>query len=407
MIKDRIKELRRVPASELINNPKNWRIHPNEQAAALRSMLESVGMATALIARETPDGLELIDGHLRKDIAEDENLPVLIVDLNDQEADQVLATLDPLSAMATADGELLNDLIAQLPEIDFIDYESLYDDFELPQDTEPSGDPDDVPEVAETPPVTQPGDVWLLGNHRLICGDSTDPDVVKQVLDGKVPNLMVTDPPYGVDYDPKWRAETGLNLKTHATGRVSNDKQVDWSEAWKLFTGDVAYVYHGGVHTVEVAKSLVEAGFETRYHIVWNKNQMVISRGNYHWKHETIWHAIRKGAKTYWIGDRKQTTVWDISKNQKNETNHATQKPVECMERPIRNHSGDVYDPFCGSGSTVIAAERQGRACYAIELEPKYCDVIVERWETYTGNTGVRVAAQVAETSGVVEDVIE
>jgi DNA modification methylase len=256
-------------------------------------------------------------------------------------------------------------------------------------------DPDDVPEVPAEP-VSRLGDVWLLGSHRLVCGDSTNPADVKKAL-GKVrPHLMVTDPPYGSDYDPSWRNEAnrwkGSNVKlgAKATGKVSNDTLADWTKAWALFPGDVAYVWHGALRSVEQAQGLEQAGFVIRSQIVWDKTRLVISRGNYHWQHEPCWYAVRKGRTGHWNGSRTQSTVWTIPKSQASETGHGTQKPVECMKRPIENNSSPgqaIYEPFCGSGTTIIAAAITGRSCHAIELLPEYIDVSVERWQAFTGET--------------------
>jgi DNA modification methylase len=256
-------------------------------------------------------------------------------------------------------------------------------------------DPDAVPEPPADP-VTKPGDLWLLGSHRLLCGDSTNAADVAKVLGGATPFLMSTDPPYGVDYDAGWRNEAGLS-ETRRTGRVTNDDRVDWTDAYRLFPGRVAYVWHAGRSAAEVAANLEAAGFEIRAQLIWKKHRFAISRGHYHWGHEPLWYAVRPGGSAKWCGDRTQSTVWEIDgKDQDAETVHSTQKPVECMERPVRNHGGPddaVYEPFAGSGSCVIACERVGRRCYALELDPRYCDVIVARWEAFTGRKAERVPA--------------
>jgi len=190
----------------------------------------------------------------------------------------------------------------------------------------------------------------------------------------------VTDPPYGVSYDAIWRADAGLNARTGPrVGTVTNDDRADWSEAWALFPGAVAYVWHDAT-AQEVQESLKAKGFETRSQIVWAKTRFAIGRGHYHWQHEPCWYAVRKGKTAAWAGDRSQTTLWAIPLDANVEGGHSTQKPLECMERPIRNHEGDVYDPFLGSGTTLIAAARQGRRCYGLEISPAYCDVIRRRW---------------------------
>ena len=252
-------------------------------------------------------------------------------------------------------------------------------------------DPDEVPEPWARA-VTQAGDVWLLGGHRLVCGDSTDAGAVEACLGQEKPHLMVTDPPYGVEYAPDWRNKAtradGSKIGASALGKVENDGKADWRDAWALFPGDVAYIWHAGVHSGTVAESLQATDFQLRAQIVWRKNNFAIGRGDYHWQHEPAWYAVRKGAKGHWQGDRKQSTVWDIAKPAKSETGHGTQKPVECMKRPIENNSvagNAVYEPFSGSGTTIIAAEQTARRCLAIELNPIYVDVAIRRWEAFTG----------------------
>jgi DNA modification methylase len=258
------------------------------------------------------------------------------------------------------------------------------------EQTEGMTDADDVPE-APAEPATVLGDVWLLGRHRLVCGDSTTVEAVEACLAGVKPHLMVTDPPYGVEYSADWRdAALGGKAGGRATGAVKNDDRADWSEAWALFTGDVAYVWHGPTHSHVVAESLIANGLEIRAQIVWAKSHFAIGRGHYHPHHEPCWYAVRKNATGHWAGDRKQTTLWQIPKPQKSETGHSTQKPVECMKRPIENNSNPgqaVYEPFSGSGTTIIAAEMTGRHCYAIELNPAYVDVAVKRWQDFVGKT--------------------
>jgi DNA modification methylase len=271
-------------------------------------------------------------------------------------------------------------------------------------------DPDDAPPLPPTP-VSRVGDLWLLGRHRLLCGDSTCSDDVNRCLTGITPHLMVTDPPYGVNYTPEWRTKLANDPEGLATGTVMNDDRANWQEAWTLFPGDVAYVWHASLQTPDAAASLVNAGFALRSQIVWDKTRLVIGRGDYHWQHEPCWYAVRKGKTGHWSGDRKQTTVWSIS-HLKSETGHGTQKPIECMKRPIENNSSPgqaIYEPFCGSGTTIIAAEMTGRICHAIDLDPSYVDVAVGRWQAFTGETAIleengRSFAEIAGERGIAFD---
>lgn len=242
------------------------------------------------------------------------------------------------------------------------------------------------------------GDIYLLGSHRLMCGDSTNPQHVEKLMAGASPILMVTDPPYGVNYEPEWRNEVGKG--TRNTGKVLNDDRYDWSEAYSLFTGDVAYVWHSSKYTHKFAENIENCGFDLVSLIIWNKPHFAISRGDYHHKHEPLWYAVRKGQKIRhnWQGRRDQTTVWDIDNaltqgiDKEEQTGHGTQKPMECMLRPILNNSAQgqsVYDPFGGSGTTLIACERSKRNCYMMELSPAYVDVIIKRWEKETNQKAV------------------
>jgi len=252
-----------------------------------------------------------------------------------------------------------------------------------------------TPELPEHP-VTLAGDLWICGPHRVLCGDATSAEDVARLLGDAKPFLMVTDPPYGVEYDPQWRERAGLG-RQRQVGAVANDHQADWSAAYKLFTGDVAYVWHAGVHAAEVADSLAAAEFQIRSQIVWAKQHFALSRGNYHWQHEPCWYGVRKGRSSRWRGDRTQSTVWQIANlnsfgGNRDEpvTGHGTQKPAELMRRPILNHTGRgerVYDPFLGSGTTLIAAEQTERVCLGLEIDPRYVDVTVCRWQEFSGKT--------------------
>jgi DNA modification methylase len=257
-------------------------------------------------------------------------------------------------------------------------------------------DPDEVPEPPVNP-VSVLGDVWQLGNHRIICGSSTEAHNVDRLLGPVKPHLMVTDPPYGVEYEAGWRNKAMPTKNDpnrwkdgsgRATGQVLNDDNADWREAWALFPGDVAYIWHAGNMAHVVAESLLATEFGIRAQIIWAKSHFVIGRGDYHPHHEPCWYAVRKGKVGHYNGDRKQSTLWQIDKPQKSETGHSTQKPVECMKRPIENNSSPgqaIYEPFSGSGTTIIAGEMTGRHVYAIELSPAYVDVAVKRWQDFTG----------------------
>lgn len=252
---------------------------------------------------------------------------------------------------------------------------------------------EDLTLVVPVDTIVQPGDTWLLGKHRLFCGDATEKENTEILFDGVKPHIMVTDPPYGVNYDPKWRFKAGFNKNTEKLGDVKNDDRADWTEAWKLFPGIIAYIWHSGVHASEVQNSIEQAGFNIRSQIIWVKDRFALSRGDYHWQHEPCWYAVRDKEKGGWMGDRSQTTIWNIVRIEDEGHGHGTQKPVECMRRPIINNSSPgqaVYDPFVGSGTTLIAAESEDRICYAMEVDPVYVDVTIRRWQEYTGQEATR-----------------
>jgi DNA modification methylase len=221
------------------------------------------------------------------------------------------------------------------------------------------------------------GDLWQIGDHRLICGDCTDAAVVARVMDIPL-RLMVTDPPYGVEYEADWRNEA-FGEGNRATGEVENDDVIDWRLAWQLFCGDVVYCWHADQHASKVEASLVDCGFITRAQIIWSKPHYVVSRGHYSARHEPCWYAVRKGKTSHWIGADNEQTVWNIDLDERAAGGHSTQKPIECMARPIRNHEGDVYEPFSGSGTTLVACQNLTRRCRAVEISPAYVAVALER----------------------------
>lgn len=261
------------------------------------------------------------------------------------------------------------------------------------------GEGDAKEEKTEVPgipkePITKFGDLYTLNEHLVQCGDSEDVKMVQKLLSDKIPVLMVTDPPYGVKYDPAWR-EKALDSweKPHSTGKVLNDNKISWLQAYKLFPGDVAYIWHAGKYGHIVADDLIKCEFDIVSQIIWTKQHFVITRGDYHWQHEPCLYAVRKGKKHNWQGARDQATTWEIKNNSamgnadKEEVyGHGTQKPFECMARPIRNNteSGQlVYDPFLGSGTALISCQQLNRICIGQELLPNYVDVVVERYINY------------------------
>jgi len=396
--KNQSQELEQIPIGDLIPYAKNSRTHSDEQVAQIAGSIREFGFTNPVLIDASGT---IIAGHGRVLAARKLSMPAVpCLRLGHLTPAQVRAYVIADNRMALSAGwdeEMLRAEIAGLQADGFDVGQIGFSDEEIatllaPPANEGQTDPDDVPEQPENP-VTELGYVWILGAHRITCGDSTEAHVVDRVLAGATPHLMVTDPPYGVEYDASWRNKAtrsdGSPIGGQVVGKVLNDEKADWSEAWALFPGEVAYVWHApGPLQVSVFNSLKDAGFEPRQHIIWAKSNFAIGRGHYHYQHESCWYAVKKGGTGHWAGDRKQTTLWEIPKPQKSETGHSTQKPVECMRKPIKNNSnkGDhVYEPFSGSGTTIIACEQTGRRCLAIELSPSYVDVAVKRWQAFTG----------------------
>jgi DNA modification methylase len=257
-------------------------------------------------------------------------------------------------------------------------------------------------------PASRLGDLWLCGDHRVLCGDSTSPDAVARLLGDREPILMVTDPPYGIELDTEWRDRAGRNgcgpaeasymkhrTDGHTNTSISMDTRADWSNAFDLVPSlQVAYVWHASVFTREVLNGLLRIGFLYPQQIIWNKGRTVLTRTHYWYQHEPCWYVRKKNAP--WFGAAgKNSTIWDspspkfiMGGSDEEKFDHPTQKPVDLMRRPILNHTkrGElVFEPFLGSGTTLAAAEVTERICYGLELDPKYADVIVGRWQNLAG----------------------
>jgi DNA modification methylase len=383
---------------DLKPHPKNPRSLSTDDGTHLQISLEKFGIADKPIINQ--DGM-IIGGHQRVKILKKmgiKEIECLVPDrlLDQREVDEFNIRLNRNT------GEWDWEILANEWEpTDLLEWGFRAEEMlgEMPEQVE--GEAEEDGEVLEPgkdeDAITNLGDVYELNDHRLVCGDSTMPDVVAKCLNGQEPILMCTDPPYGVNYDASWREPEKIGegksqkRSVKSKGKVLNDDKVNWALAWHLFPGSIAYVWHSGNSCSDVQKSLEEAEFYIVSQIIWTKEKFALSRGDYHWQHEPCWYAIRKGRGHNWQGSRKEKTVWEIRnahgyiklKDGDESTGHSTQKPIECMARPIRNntHIGEgVYDPFLGSGTTLIAAEQLSRTCYGIELSPPYCDIVVNRW---------------------------
>ena len=372
--------IQNVPINTVKANPNNPRIIKDDKFAKLVKSINEFPQMLKLRPIVVNDDMVVLGGNMRLKACKEAGLKEIPIikasELTEQQQKEFIVKdnvgygeWDWNDLANNWDEQELIDWGLDIPGFDAIEVEAEEDDFAVPDGG------------IETDIVL--GDLFEIGEHRLLCGDSTDSDQVAMLLDGKEPYLMVTDPPYGVVYDANWRnertREDGTKIGASALGKVQNDDNADWTEAWALTPAKVAYVYHASFFSGTVQKSLQDCDFVIRSQIIWVKSNFTISRSDYHWKHEPCWYAVKKGNKGNWASDRKQTTVWEIAKPQKSETGHSTQKPIECMYKAIANHDGDVHDPFLGSGTTMIASHQLKRKCYGMELDPKYCQVIVDR----------------------------
>ena len=396
-----------VPPTELVPNPRNWRAHPLEQRRALAGALAEVGwVAEVLVNRTTRN---VVDGHLRIELAlarDEPTVPVTYVELSDEEERLVLASLDPLAAMATAERDQLAALLAGLEPGDQA-LRALLEDLarEYEVDVVRTGlvDADDAPEVPDEPHV-QGGDLYVLGRHRLLCGDATRAADVRRLLgeDGHA-DLIWTDPPYGVAYQTKLSIEEAVARRRRTDGlEIRNDEPDDIPALLSAAFG-LAPLRPGGSFYVASPSSgdalpafyaaLAAAAMPVREQLIWVKDVFVMGRHDYHYRHEPILYGWKEGAGHLFTGGRSQDTVWEIPRPRRSEE-HPVMKPVELVARALQNscRPGDlVYEPFAGSGTTVIAAEQTGRRCVAIEIDPRYAQVSIERWQSFTGQTAVKV----------------
>ena len=401
------------PIDKLIPYGRNPRTHSEAQVAQIADSIQAFGFNNPILV-DTQAGI--IAGHGRLLAARKLQLrevPVIVLDhLTESQKRAYILADNQLALNAGWDEELLQMELAALQEeefnLDLIGFETAELDRLLCQDTAMGlTEEDAVPEPPEEP-VTRAGDLWVLGPHRVLCGDATNAQAVQRACAGHAPLLMVTDPPYGIELDSEWRDRAGLNgcgpaepsymhrTEGHRNTSISSDTRADWSEAFALLpTLQVAYVWHASKFTREVLDGLLRIGFLHHQQIIWNKGRTVLTRTHYWFQHEPCWYVRKKNAP--WFGKAgENSTVWDspspkfiMGSSQEEKFDHPTQKPVELMRRPILNHTkrGElVYDPFLGSGTTLAAVETTGRVCYGLELDPKYVDVIVKRWQSFTGN---------------------
>jgi DNA modification methylase len=398
--------------------------NPRKNDAAVDRMCGSIrefGFKIPVLARS--DG-EVVDGHLRLKAArklgswpggDTTAIPVILCD--EWTPAQVKAfrlMVNRSVAWADWDEELLTLELQELNAAEFDLSLTGFDPKEI-DDLLLASDDDQANTVPPVPdnPASRPGDLWVCGDgrsqHRVLCADATSAEAVALLLGERKPKLLVTDPPYGIELDSEWRDRAGLNgcgpaessyMKHRTAGHtettISGDTRADWSEAFEIVPSlQIAYVWHASVFTREVLNGLLRIGFLYPQQIIWNKGRTVLTRTHYWYQHEPCWYVRKKNAP--WFGKAgENSTVWDspspkfiMGGSDEEKYDHPTQKPVDLMRRPILNHTkrGElVYEPFLGSGTTLAAAEITERVCCGMELDPKYVDVIVQRWQTLSGN---------------------
>jgi DNA modification methylase len=419
---DRIRDSRltvvRRAIADLHLDPSNARTHDKKNLGAIRSSLEHFGQVEPVVVQKSSG--RVIGGNGRVAVLREmgaTEVDVVEVDIDDVNATALGIALNRTAELADWDEDVLGQLLATLDAAP--DFDATLSGFSAAEIERMLGstaglcDADEIPEPPPEP-ITQPGDLWLLGEHRLICGDSTDAAVVARVLDGAVPRLLLTDPPYGVSYDARWRDRAGLNAcgpaeapymqraEGHTNTTISGDTRADWSEAFELVPSlDTAYVWHASAHAHEVALGLLRIGYSISQQICWRKPHFALSRQHYHWQHEPAFYARKKNALPF-RGSRDQSTVWDAASpkmimnpagEREAKVDHPTQKPAVLYTRPIENHleRGDCfYEAFAGSGTALVAAEQTERRCLAVELDAKYIDVVVARFEKFSGKKAER-----------------
>jgi DNA modification methylase len=395
---NRIVETADMAVKELKANPKNWRKHPTVQQNALAGILDEVGWVQQVIwNRQTG---HLIDGHLRVELAakrKEKTVPVNVVDLSPEEEAMILATFDPIAAMAEADRQMLQGLMQSI-ETEDEQIQALLESIAREEKIDLGGEPAEAPEpqvdrAAELQEQwqTAPGQLWQCGDHRVLCGDSTNAEDVARLMGGEKADLVLTDPPYGVAYVGK--TKNALTIENDAVSETELAELVRGSfDLAETCCRPGAYWYAtvpaGPLHII-FADDWKRRGI-LRQILVWVKDSMVLGHSEYHYQHEPILFGWTSGER-FKNPDRTRTSVLQYSRP-KASIEHPTMKPVELWGQMVQDGSlprENVYDPFLGSGTTLIACEQLGRRCFGLEISPAYVAVILQRWHDMTGRDPV------------------
>ena len=388
-------KVERWKIEKLVPYARNARTHSDEQVGQIAASIKEWGWTTPILVDE--DG-SIIAGHGRTLAAQRlqmTEVPVMVAKgWSDAKKRAYVLADNKLAMNAGWDNEMLALELGEIGDLGFdLDLTGFTADeiaALIPEQIEPGlTDEDEVPELPEQP-VTVLGDVWVLGKHRLMCGDSTSIDAVDKLMDGQKADMVFTDPPYGVDYD-------GGHATEKRRDKLKNDDDVNMYDlpvknAYLSSKDDAPiYLWFADRFATDVLEGLSEAGYQVRCWIIWNKNvaQFGAIGAQYKAKHEPCIYAFKKGKAPNWNGPTNEVTVWDVSRDHKN-SHHPTQKPTDLAKRAMENHKVKlVLDLFGGSGSTLIAAEKTNRQAHLMELDPKYVDVIIKRWQDFTGKIAV------------------
>lgn len=386
------------PLSRLKPYEKNARTHSSEQVAQIANSITEFGFTNPILV-DSKDGI--IAGHGRMTAAQELNLskvPVVVLDhLSDRQRRAYVLADNQLALNAGWDLDVLRselkDLVDEDFNIDLIGFsdEELKDLMPEELDPEYDGDADAVPEPPEDP-ISKPGDLWVLGEHRLLCGDSTNLQHIERLMDGKKADLWLTDPPYNVDYEGKTKEKLVIENDSMSDSDFRQFLVDVYTAADAVMNaGGAFYIWHADSEGFNFRGAAADMGWQVRQCLIWLKQHMVMGRQDYHWKHEPCLYGWKEGAAHLWNTDRKQTTVLEFDRPSRNKE-HPTMKPVDLFQYQMCNSTKKgaiVLDSFGGSGTTLIAAERARRKACLMELDPRYCDVIVKRWEEFTGKTAV------------------
>ena len=394
-----------APVDKFIPYANNARTHSKEQINKLRSIYRGIGYGDPV---EVDENFTILSGHGRVEAAKAEGMKelpyVMLTGMTEAEKKAYILAVNRSALDAGWDEELLSVEIEALQDMGFDMSLTAFDEKELAAlyagDEESKDDDFDLSAALEKASFVEPGDVWTVGRHRLMCGDATKAEDVQKLMDGTRANLIVTDPPYGVSF----KSSSGLTIQNDS---IKNEEFYSFLlSAFKnmadvLEKGGAAYVFHADTEGLNFRRAFIDAGFHLAGCCIWVKDSLVLGRSDYQWQHEPILYGFLQNGKHPWYSDRKQTTIWNYAKPKRNE-NHPTSKPLDLLAYPIRNSSQEnsvVVDTFGGSGSTMMACEQTGRICRMMELDPKYASVILRRYvedfgnadQVYVERDGVRI----------------